>query len=234
MASTKKSGSQTTSGTAIDRDKLRVALRRFKRDPLLAMLDRAIEAIPPDQLAEVFRHSIEVESLRPDSFGGGNLLASVKEFDAASRRGEYYEDFDVNSKNFMDMSRGTETWMEECNRLLRRAVAAADAGAHVEARPAFEILFALLEQIDQGEDDILFFADEGGAWAVGVGWDVVLPAWFACLAATAAPEELAPAFVRIVDTFQRQVRDRHLKAARAAATPAQRKALADAAAGRKR
>lgn len=234
MAATRKKSSKGDNGAAIDRDKLRVALRRLKRDPLLAMQDLAIEAIPPDRLADMFKHYVQIESLRPDVPGGGNLLAAVKKFDAASRRGEYYEDFAVNSKNFMDRSRGTESWMEECNRFLRRAVGEADAGAHAEARASFAILFALLEHINHGEDDIIFFADEGGAWQVGVEWDVVLPAWFACLAATAPPEEFAHEAVWVVDAFERNVRDKHLKAARAAANPAQRKALQAEAAGPRR
>ena len=38
---------------------------------------------------------------------------------------------------------------------------------------------------------MVFFADEGGSWQVGVDWKSVLPADFRCLAETAGPEEFA-------------------------------------------
>ncbi len=34
----------------------------------------------------------------------------------------------------------------------------------------FEVIFSLLRHIDECTDDILFFADEGGSWEVGVNW----------------------------------------------------------------
>jgi hypothetical protein len=74
-------------------------------------------------------------------------------------------------------------------------------------------------------EDVIFFADEGGAWQVGVDWDTVLTAWFVCLAATAQPDEYAREVVRVVDEFEHHAREGHLKKARAAATPAQRKAI---------
>ena len=225
MARAKKPSGTTASAFAIDREKLRVALRRLTREPLLAILERAIEQLPPDRLAEVFNDYVSVDQLRPEPSATGGLLAAVKKFNEASRQGDYYEDFAVNSKNFMDKSHGTASWIEECNRLLRRCVAAADAGAHAEAREAFQLVFELLEYINRGEDGVIFFADEAGAWQVGVEWDVVLPAWFACLAATVSPDEYASSVVWVVDEFEGQARDRHLKNASAAATPAQRKAL---------
>jgi hypothetical protein len=62
---------------------------------------------------------------------------------------------------------------------------------------AFEIIFCLLSKIDEGTDDILFFADEGGSWQIGVHWENVLPAWFRVLSATAGPSEYA----RRITTF---------------------------------
>jgi hypothetical protein len=42
-------------------------------------------------------------------------------------------------------------------------------GSFEERRPAtvcqaFEIIFSLLSKLDEGTDDILFFADEGASW----------------------------------------------------------------------
>ena len=153
------------------------------------------------------------------------LLADVKELQRASLNGEYYEDFMVNSKNFMDMSRGTEVWIAECNRLLDRCIAESAKGDPAETRDAFETIFSLLEHIDACLDDIIFFADEGGSWQVGVEWNKVFPAWFKCLAAVAEPEDYASRIVEIVDEFDDYNRAQHLTAARRMATPAQKEAL---------
>jgi len=42
-----------------------------------------------------------------------------------------------------------------------------------------------------GNDDILFFADEGGSWRWEIDWEKVLPVWFRVLSATADPGEYA-------------------------------------------
>lgn len=59
-------------------------------------------------------------------------------------------------------------------------------------RDAFELLLALLCHIDEGHDDLLFFADERSSLDVGVNWRVVLPAYFEYLAEAEvlSPEEL--------------------------------------------
>jgi hypothetical protein len=43
------------------------------------------------------------------------------------------------------------------------------------AHQAFDIIFELLDHIDDVNRDILFFADEGGSWALGIEWEKVLP-----------------------------------------------------------
>ncbi len=87
------------------------------------------------------------------------------------------------------------------------------------------LLFALLRCIDEDADDVVFFADEGGSWRVGVDWDKVLPAYFRCLSVTTTPEEYA-GLVRIVTDFARHDAPKHLSRARAAATKEQNAALA--------
>jgi len=54
----------------------------------------------------------------------------------------------------------------------------------------FEVIFSLLRHIDECTDDILFFADEGGSWEVGVNWKKVLPAWFRVHSPTAGPPSM--------------------------------------------
>lgn len=216
----------------IDRDKLRVHLRRLSKDALLDLLDRAIDVVPKSRLPALVKGYVKPEALRPDGPAKGGLLKTVTRFREASLRGEYYEDFMVNSKNFMEKSRGTQTWMAECERLFERCAAAAKRHPDSEALEAFDILFWLLRRIDEGHDDIVFFADEGGSYEVYVDWKNVLPAYFAALARAATPEEYASRVTRVIKDFVPYDRDRYVKAARSAASPAQKKALGQAGARR--
>jgi len=162
--------------------------------------------------------------LRPDAKAKAPLLAEVHAFERASLEGEYYESFNVNSKNFLETSTGTRAWIAECRRLLGRCIEA-NKVPRAEVRDALERILGLLRHIDEGHDDIVFFADEGGSWQVGVDWAKVFPCWFTCLAATAPPEDYARHVLAAVDEFERFHRDKHLATARRIATPEQRKAL---------
>lgn len=218
--------------SAIDRDKLRAALRRLSAEAIFDLLDAAIDVLPPATLAKLVGHYVDVMQLRPDAPGKKELLAQVRAFDAASRAGTYYEDFNVNSKNYMDKSVGTQLFIDDCNRLLDRCVARASKPGEVAAtREAIELILGVIRHIDEGHDDIIFFADEGGSWQVGIDWAKVLPAWFACLSPTTAPDEYARRVVEVVDEFDQHDRGKHLAAARRLGTPAQRKALQQARAG---
>ncbi len=217
--------------TAIDRDKLRAAVRKLGHEYVFYMLDDAIDLLPPAKLQRIARKHLDLEKLRPDgeTRKKAKLLAAVKDFDRASRAGEYYESFMVNSRNCMEQSTGTTAWIAEHSRLLDRCVAEAKKGTPAEVREAFDILFGLLDYIDECHDDVIFFADEAGSWQVGVGWKRVLPPWFRVLSATAAPEEYAERITALLDHHYRHDRDTMLALARKTATPEQRKALADAA-----
>jgi hypothetical protein len=149
----------------------------------------------------------------------------VKAFDAASRARKYYVSFNVNSKNYTETSTGTRDFIAECRRQLDRCVAHASKGVEAETRGAFDVLFALLGHIDEGNDDIVFFADEGGSWLVGVDWRKVFPAWFRCLSRSAEPEDFANAVVATVDAFEEHSRGAYFAAARKVATASQGKAL---------
>jgi hypothetical protein len=85
-----------------------------------------------------------------------------------------------------------------------------------------------MRRIDEGREDIIFFADEGGSWQIGIDWDKVFPAWFRCLSRSASPDEYGRLVVAAIeDLDQANCRD-HLEAARRPATAAQKKALAKA------
>jgi len=151
----------------------------------------------------------------------------VKRFEKASLAGEYYESFGVNSKNHTQRSAGTNAWIAEYRRLLHGCVINAKKSNPAEVRQAMDILFGLLNHIDKGHDDVIFFADEGGSWQVGVDWPKVLPVWFKVLSATAEPEEYAERITALLSSHYSYGCDKMLAIARRTATIYQRKALAE-------
>ncbi len=175
----------------IDREKLRTYVRKLDGEDHLILLDRAIDLLPKSKLPKLIRDYARLADLRPDGSSPTELLDAVRGFHTASLRGEYYEYFMVDSRNFMQKSEGTQCWIAECHRLLDLCEQASKTDSYAETRTAFELIFDLLLQIDECRDDIIFFADEAGSWQVGVNWRAVLPAWFRCLAATASADEYA-------------------------------------------
>jgi len=211
----------------IDRAKLRAAVRKLRNEYIFYMLDDALELLPPAKLHKIARRYLDVNQLHPDpeKTTKPSLLTEVKRFVRASLAGEYYESFSVNSKNCTQKSSGTTSWIAEYRRHLDHCVISSKESNPAEAREAMNILFGLLDRVDECRDDVIFFADEGGSWQVGVDWAKVLPVWFKVLSATSGPEEYA---TRIKDLLSRHYsygRDKMLAMARRTATPEQRKSL---------
>lgn len=220
----------------IDRDKLRAAVRKLGDECVRYMLDDAIGLLPPAKLRKIAKKYIDLARLRPDAEKAtkASLLADVRLFEKASVAGEYYESFPVNSRNYRQQSAGTSSWIAASRRLLDRCVTNAKKENATEVREAMDILFGLLDHIDECHDDVVFFADEGGSWQVGVDWARVLPAWFKVLSVTAGPEDFAQRVTTLLSRHYSYGRDKMLAAARRTATPPQRKALAEAEDGRAR
>jgi hypothetical protein len=214
----------------IDRDKLRAEVRKLENERVFFMLDDAIEHLPTAKLHRIAKKYLDLNRLRPDAEQGTrpSLLTEVKRFEKASLAGEYYEAFDVNSKNYMEQSRGTSAWIADYLRLLDHCVINARKSPPVEVRESMDILFGLLNHIDEGHDDVIFFADEGGSWQVGVDWAKALPVWFKVLSATAEPEEYAARITTLLSCHYRYGRDKMLAIALRTGTMHQRKALAEA------
>lgn len=210
---------------ADDLEKLRVALRHLDRGHLLIIAERAIELVPHTKLSALVGGFVQLDKRAKTSRGAAPLLGEVRTFHEASLRGDYYEDFLVDSKNFMDMSKGTEAFIAELDRLLRKCIRAAAQGPRAPVREAFELLFGLLRKIDECNDDVIFFADEAGAWQVGVDWRAALPAYFHSLAKTASPDDFAREVDRAIRDFDEHDRSRHLTAARRVASAEQKAAL---------
>jgi len=213
----------------IDRDKLRAEVRKLGNECLFLMLDDAIELLPPAKLHKIAKKYLDLKQLRPNAEKATrpSLLTDVERFEKASLAGEYHESFGVNSKNYMQQSAGTSAWIAEYSRLLDRCVIYAKKSDPAEVRQAMDILFGLLDHIDKGHDDVIFFADEGGSWQVGVDWAKVLPVWLKVLSATAEPEEYAERITALLSCHYSYGRDKMLAIARRTATAPQRKALAE-------
>ena len=213
----------------IDRDKLRAEVCKLGSEYLFSMLDDAIELLPLAKLHKIAKKHLDLKRLRPDAEKATrpSLLADVKRFEKASLAGEYYESFGVNSKNYTQQSAGTSAWIAEYLRLLDRCVINAKKSNPADVRQAMDILFGLLDHIDKGNDDVIFFADEGGSWQVGVDWAKVLPVWFKILSATAEPEEYAERITALLACHYSYGRDKMLAISRRTATTHQRKALTE-------
>lgn len=213
------------SGAAVDVEKLRVALRRMSRGRLLIVAERALEIVPRAKLRQLVGDMVRLEELTEGKPGPASLLDEVRKFHDASLSHEYYESFHVNSKNYMEKSRGTEAFLAEFARLIGKCVRATAKGPRRPVREAFELLFALLRRIDEDPDSVVFFADEGGSWQVGADWREVLPAYFRCLAEGASGDEFAREVDRAITDFADYDRPHQLTAARRVAGVEQEAAL---------
>ena len=210
----------------LDIRKLRDHIRtELDAENLLNLLDRAIELIPKDQLPELIEGFFDPDLLIVAEGSEQSLLEDIKKFHVNSLAGVYYEDFRVNSKNFMDKSRGTINWIAECERLMDRCTQEDMAGKPDQLRQAFELLFNLLDEVDECRDDIIFFADEGGSWQVGVDWETVLPLYFQTLAMVAKPKEYAEQVTKLVKSHVNYKSEDCFKQALESAKPSQRKEL---------
>jgi len=120
-----------------------------------------------------------------------NLLTEVLAFQKASLAGEYYEETPITARSREEISRRTLCWIADVRRLLGRCAAESSSASAADACRAFEILFGLLDSLDDGTGEGIIFAEENGSWMVGVDWKRVLPEWFRVLAVTAAPDEFS-------------------------------------------
>jgi hypothetical protein len=209
----------------IDVEKLRVALRRMSRRNLLKIADRALEIVPRAKLRALVGDMVGIDELAEGKRGPTPLLDEVRNFHDASLRGEHYESFNVNSKNYMDKSRGTEGFIAELKRLLGKCIRASAKGPRRPVREAFELLLVLLRRIDEDSDSVVFFADEGGVWQVGVDWSSALPAYFQCLGDCASGDEFAREVDRAIEDFADHALPKHMAAARRVANAEQKAAL---------
>jgi len=215
----------TAMGQRVDIEKLRAALRHMSRGNLLSIASRAIELVPRARLGSLVAGIVRLDLLSEGTRDAASLLDEVRTFHDACLRGDDFESFDVNSKNYMDTSKGTDAFIVEFGRLIEKCIRASAKGRLSTLREAFELLFALLRRLDRDPDSVVFFADEGGSWQVGVDWRAALAAYFRCLADGTPAEHFAHQVDRAIADFADYDRPKHLGTARRVASAEQRVAL---------
>ncbi|MBV8887275.1 MAG: hypothetical protein JO235_25225 [Chroococcidiopsidaceae cyanobacterium CP_BM_RX_35] len=215
----------------IDWETLEPTLRKRKKEELLKVLRDAYQTLSASDVVSVFGAyvdftTLDLQSPRSQGMAPNRLLAAVQNFHNQSLAGQYYESFQVNSQNFMEKSEGTELWISECNQLFDKCVELSAQGHHAEVHAAMDLLFELLAQLDIGNDEIIFFADEAGSWQVGINDEKVLPTYFTTLAAVAKPEDYALRVMEIIKQHGSYASEKFSEVARKVANEAQREALA--------
>src|SRR2546421_1219688 len=184
----------------VDIGKLRVALCRMSRRNLLSVAYRAIELVPRARLGALVAGMVQLDLLTEGRRDAPSLLEQVRTFSDSCLRGDYYDSFDVNSKNYMETSEGTDAFMAEFERLIEKCIRASAKGPLSPVREAFELLFALLRRLDRDPESVVFF-DEGGSWQVGVDWRAALVAYFPWLADSASAGHFAREVDRVIADF---------------------------------
>jgi hypothetical protein len=215
------------SGDKLNLQQIRRAIRGSGNETIFFLLDDALSLLPPAKLRQLLAQYLKPEQFVSDVAVKHDLLAEVQAFQKACMAGEYYEAIDVNSKNCTRSSLGTLAWIADFRRLLLSCVAQSKKRNVSSLRRAFDILFDLLDRFDDADDRMVFFADEGGSWMVGVDWKRVLPAYFRVLSATADPAEYARRIETFVGRYCNYQRAELLVEARQVATPSQLKELAE-------
>ena len=210
----------------IDFKSVRAELRAMNRGSLLIIAERAIELLPTTQLSALLGDFVQLATC-PDEAGNApaSLLDEVRAFYDAAMAGKYYKTVEINNRGRQEQSEGTDAFIAEFHRLLRKCIRAADQEVPSGLCESFEFLFGLLSHIDEGNDDVLFFADDGSSLDVGVNWRAALPAYFRCLAERSSPEEFARTVDEAIADFVDYDQPWYLDVARNVANDAQRIAL---------
>lgn len=205
---------------------VRTELRALSRGSLLIIAERAVELMPEAQLNTLLDDFVRLTVLpHASAYAPVSLLGEVLGFHAAAMAGDYYDTIDINNRGVQEQSKGTDAFIAEFHRLLHHLIHAADQEGPLEICDSFRLLFGLLSEIDQGNDNVLFFADDGSSSNVGVNWRAALPAYFRRLAKASTPEQFARAVDEAVAGVVTCDRPWYLGAARHVATDAQRNAL---------
>lgn len=210
----------------IDYTAARTDLRALNRSSLLIIAERAIELMPAAQLSTLLSDFVRLTARTAEAGNAPvSLLDEVRAFYEAAMAGKYYEAVAINNQGRQEQSEGTDAFIADFDRLLRECVRASDNLVDSTATVDFELLFGLLRHMDEGNDDVLFFADDDGISTIGINWRTTLPAYISSLARTSLPDEFGHTVDATIEDFAREDRPYYLAVARNAASDAQRISL---------
>ena len=210
---------------AIDLKSVRRELRALPRGTLLMIAERAAELLSNAKLKALMAHFFAINEIETASLVPPSLLDEVRTFHAASLGGQFYEELPIHFNNTTDQSTGSDDFIAEFDRLIRHCIRAAKTAPPLPVRESFELLFDVLRCIDKGNDDIIFFVDDGGTLDVGVDWQTVFPVYFRSVAKTASAHVFAQMVDQVIRDFADFERPTHLQAAHRIANPAQKAVL---------
>jgi len=117
---------------------------------------------------------------------GDRLVQEVSDFYKSSLKGDYYEPFDIGSKNYMDIPEGTSRWCNEYGIHLDQTSQLSLQGLHHQAIKCFQLLFDLIDKLGQ---DKIIFADEVGSWMVGGNDEQAVECYIVSLAKVCSPSD---------------------------------------------
>lgn len=204
-----------------DLEKLRAELRSLRRGDLLKIAERATQLLHGAELEGLLGDFMKLEVVVEGESPQVPLIEDVQRFYRESLEGLYFDEIEATAKHRLEHSRGTDAFMAEMDRLLRRCAHRSTLEPSTSVCDAFELLLQLLRHIDEGHDDVVFFSDEPGSWQFGIDWLTVLPAYFRCLAESVSPADFAISVEEVIRNFAEHERPRYMNAAHQAAKTAQ-------------
>lgn len=173
----------------MDKERIFSYLEKQEKEVLLRLLDRAYDRMGHDSRHDVFGEHEKNAPLLP--VDGKVLLSRIEDFQRSSLSGYYYEPFDINSKNYMDIPDETEEWFEKLGDYLKSASQLTTQGDHTAAVACFEMLYQVIEKMEDGYE--IVFGDEIGSWMIPGDEKLPMRAYLTSLAAISTPTAFANA-----------------------------------------
>ena len=203
----------------MDRHQLFESLAKEAPTVLLKLLERAYEELKIDQRRSVFGKYLS--TLPPEPVEGEELLSAIEVFQQSSLAGEYYAPFAINSRNWSYIPEDTKAWFEKLGDYLQASQQLTEQGEHLYAVACFDILYALVATMEDGEG--IVFGEEIGGWMIPGDEKAYIKAYLTSAAATRNPQEFTETAIPLIrrDSWQ-SLAKRVYKTAIHIADPAQR------------
>lgn len=184
----------------MNKDRLFQLLCKEDVGTLLTMLQTAYDFLSHSDRNLVFGQYIKKSP--PAHVDGESLLDRIEQFTTNSRSGFYYEPFEINSKNFMDVPEETEEWFEKIGDLLQDSCQLTAQADYLSAVACFGLLYELIDEMERGDE--IVFGDEIGSWLIPGDEKQYLAAYITAVAQVAAPDEFAAIVVPLArrDSYQ--------------------------------